>query len=279
MDKRPENTLWFVTGSQHLYGRKTLKQVAEDARAVVAGLNRKGGLPARVIFIPVVTTPEVVHKVCQGANADRRCMGIVAWMHTFSPARMWIAGLGALQKPLLHLHTQFNRDIPWAAIDMDFMNLNQSAHGGREFGHACARLNKRRKVVTGHWQDPEVLERVADWARAARAWHDARGAKIARIGDNMREVAVTEGDKVAAQIKLGYAVNGYGAGDLAAIVNQVEGRAVSRLLAEYKDRYTLGKSLLTEGPGRLALAEAAKIEIGLERFLKAGGFKAFTTTF
>ena len=223
---KPFNTLevWFVTGSQNLYGEETLRQVAADSQIVAAALNEAAQMPVNVVFKPVVTTPQGIYELCLAANSAANCIGLITWMHTFSPAKMWIAGLNVLRKPFVHLHTQFNRDIPWATIDMDFMNLNQSAHGDREFGFIGSRLRLERKVVVGHWQDPEVLAELGTWTRAAAAWHDWQGAKIARFADNMREVAVTEGDKVEAQIRFGYSVNGYAVGDLAGYVHAVERR-------------------------------------------------------
>ena len=206
--------VWFVTGSQHLYGPETLEKVAQHSQTIAQALSHSAKIPVNVVFKPVLTTPEAIHALCLEANTAGNCVGLIAWMHTFSPAKMWIAGLRALQKPFVHLHTQFNRDIPWADIDMDFMNLNQSAHGDREFGFIGSRMRLDRKVVVGHWEDEDVQASLGVWARAACAWHDAQGAKIARFGDNMRQVAVTEGDKVEAQIRLGYSVNGYGVGDL-----------------------------------------------------------------
>jgi L-arabinose isomerase len=270
---------WFVTGSQTLYGEETLRQVENDARAIAQGLSESARIPVRVVFKPVLTDPDGILSLCREANSTAACIGLVTWMHTFSPAKMWIRGLRALQKPLLHLHTQFNRDIPWASIDMDFMNLNQSAHGGREYGFMVSRLRLERKVVVGHWQDPEVLERVAVWARAAAAWHDAQGAKLARFGDNMREVAVTEGDKVEAQMRFGYSVNGYALGDLVGMVQAVSEREVEALLKEYEERYVLAEELETGGARRQALADSARIELGLRRFLEEGDFQGFTTCF
>ena len=272
-------TVWFVTGSQHLYGEETLKQVAADAQVIVHGLAQASQIPTAIQFKPVVTTPESILEVCRAANADADCVGLITWMHTFSPARMWIAGLSALHKPLLHLHTQYQRDIPWATIDMDYMNLNQSAHGDREFGHIGARLGLRRKVVVGHWQDPEVQARIGVWTRAACAWHDAQSLKVARLGDNMRQVAVTEGDKVEAQRQLGYSVNGYGVGDLARLVEAASDAEVDQLLAEYDQRYAVAPELRPGGARRTALREGAQIEIGLRHFLEQGGFGAFTDTF
>jgi L-arabinose isomerase len=270
---------WFVTGSQHLYGEEVLKQVAADAEAIAQGLAAQAGMPVRVVFKRVLTGPEAIRELCQEANAAANCVGIVAWMHTFSPAKMWIAGLAALRKPLAHLHTQFNRDIPWSTIDMDFMNLNQSAHGGREFGFICSRLRSMRTVIVGHWQEEAVASRLATWARAACGWHDAQGAKIARLGDNMREVAVTDGNKVQAQIRLGYSVNGYGLGDLVAYVQAASDADVDHLCQVYDEAYEVAKPLRPGGERRESLRDAARIELGLRAFLEAGDFKAFTDTF
>lgn len=271
--------VWFVTGSQHLYGEDTLRQVAENSRRVVEGLNGSGRLPVPVAVKPVVTTPEAILEVCREANAAANCIGVIAWMHTFSPAKMWIAGLRALDKPLAHLHTQFNRDLPWATIDMDFMNLNQAAHGDREFGFICARLRKPRKVVVGHWQDPETLDRLGAWQRAAAGRHELRNLRVARLGDNMRQVAVTEGDKVEAQIRLGVEVNGYGMGDLATHIDAVADSQVERLVAEHEACYEIAPSLRQGGPQREALRYAARVELGLRAFLDGGRFKALTDTF
>ena len=271
--------IWFVTGSQHLYGDETLRQVADHSQEIARALADSPHLPVKVIFKPVVTTPEAIYGLCLEANAARQCAGLIAWMHTFSPAKMWAAGLLALHKPLLHLHTQFNRDIPWATIDMDFMNLNQSAHGDREFGYIGARLRLRRKVVAGHWQAGDVQAQIGAWARAACAWQDAQGARFARFGDNMRQVAVTEGDKVEAQARFGYAVNGYGVGDLVRAVSDVSPAEIDRLVAEYDARYAVAEALRPGGSQRQALREAAQIELGLRRFLEQGGFKGFTDTF
>ena len=272
-------TVWFVTGSQHLYGAETLDQVAEHAKEIVQTLSHSPKIPVNVVFKPVVTTPEAIYELCLEANSAKNCIGLITWMHTFSPAKMWSAGLAALNKPFLHLHTQFNRDIPWATIDMDFMNLNQSAHGDREFGYIGSRMRLNRKVVVGHWQAEEVQERIGVWTRAACAWHDAQGAKIARLGDNMRQVAVTEGDKVEAQMRFGYAVNGYGLGELVKVMNEVMEAEVDRLVSEYDERYIVTESLRPGGSQRQSLREAARIELGLKHFLEQGGFKAFTDTF
>ncbi|MFZ5517551.1 MAG: L-arabinose isomerase [Candidatus Zhuqueibacterota bacterium] len=274
-----ELEVWFVTGSQHLYGEATLARVAEDSTAIANALNDSLKIPVRVVFKPVLKTPDEIYNLCIEANTSPRCIGLLTWMHTFSPAKMWIDGLKALHKPFLHLHTQFNQLIPWADIDMDFMNLNQSAHGGREFGFICTRMGLHRKVVVGHWQDEAVQGQVAVWMRAAAAWADWQGAKFARFGDNMREVAVTEGDKVEAQIKLGYSVNGYGVGELVDRVQAVADPDVGRLVAEYLDSYQVAASLRQSGVKNHSLRTAAKIELGLRAFLTEGNFKGFTTTF
>ncbi len=271
--------LWFVTGSQHLYGPETLKQVADHSQAIARGIDGSKQIPVRVVAKPVLTTPEAIYELAQEANHSQNCVGLITWMHTFSPAKMWIAGLKALHKPFLHLHTQFNRDLPWSTIDMDFMNLNQSAHGDREFGFLNSRMRLSRKVVVGYWEDKDVLEEIATWTRAACAWNDARHLKVARFGDNMRSVAVTEGDKVEAQIRLGYSVNGYGVGDLVSRIKQVTDAEVNRLASDYDSEYEIAGPLRSGGAQRPALLEAARIELGLRHFLSDGGFGAFTDTF
>jgi L-arabinose isomerase len=270
---------WLVTGSQEMYGPATLAQVEEHARAVAAGLDAQAAVPVRVVHRTVATSPESILRLALEANASDPCVGVIAWMHTFSPAKMWIAGLRALQKPLLHLHTQFNRDLPWAEIDMDFMNLNQSAHGDREFGFIEARMRLRRKIVVGHWQAPDVAARIGIWARAAAGWREAQSLKVARFGDNMRAVAVTEGDKVEAQIRLGVAVNGYGVDELGAVIAEVPDNEVDSLVARYEEDYELAPALRSGGDRRETLREAARIEAGLRSFLDNGGFGAFTDTF
>src|SRR5262245_11835023 len=242
--------IWFVTGSQHLYGDEVLKQVAADSQKIVDGLSQRAGLPMRLVFKPVMVGPEAIRDICLEANSATNCAGLMLWCHTFSPAKMWIGGLTGLTKPFVHLHTQFNRDIPWSTIDMNFMNLNQSAHGDREFGFICSRLRLGRTVVVGHWEDAGVQRQLATWAGAAAAWHDAQGAKIARFGDNMREVAVTEGDKVEAQIRLGYAVNGFSMGDLAVAVDAVSDADTDRLCGQYDDEYAVAEPLQKKGAKR-----------------------------
>ena len=271
--------LWFATGSQHLYGDETLKTVGIHVNEIAGALARAKSIPLNVVPKLVLTTPDAITKLCTEANASSRCAGIIAWMHTFSPAKMWLGGLRLLAKPILHLHTQFNRDLPWDTIDMDFMNLNQSAHGDREFGYMATRLGLNRKVVVGYWQDDEVQARIGAWSRAAAAWADSQCLKIARFGDNMREVAVTEGDKVEAQARFGYSVNGFGVGDLADSIKEVSTAEIDRLLAEYDERYSMAELLRDAGSRRAALREAAAIELGLSTFLVNGGFHAFTDTF
>lgn len=271
--------VWFATGSQHLYGPETLAQVAEHSQAIARALSDAAGIPVRVVYRDVVTTPDEIARLAQAANVAPQCVGLVAWMHTFSPAKMWIAGLRALQKPLLHLHTQYNRDIPWADIDMDFMNLNQAAHGDREFGFIGSRMRLERKVVVGHWAEPEVQAGIGAWARAACAWHDAQGARFVRFGDNMREVAVTEGDKVAAQLRLGYSVHGHGVGDLVRVVDAVTDAEIDAAVRDYGERYEVAAALRAGGARHQTLRDGARIEIGLRHFLQDGNFKGFTTTF
>jgi L-arabinose isomerase len=270
---------WFVTGSQSLYGEETLRQVALHSQQIVKELGHSKNIPVTVVFKPVLKSPEEIYSLCQEANTSKTCIGIIAWMHTFSPAKMWIGGLKILHKPLLHLHTQFNRDIPWKDIDMDFMNLNQSAHGDREFGFIMSRMRLNRKVVVGHWQDERVHASLNVWMRAAAGWHDWQGARFCRFGDNMRQVAVTDGDKVEAEIKFGYAVNGYGIGDLVKVINETADTEITKLVAVYEERYTVVSSLRKGGANHNALREAAKIELGLRAFLEAGNFKGFTDTF
>lgn len=271
--------IWFLTGSQHLYGPETLEEVAEHSREIAASLNSASAIPTKVIYKPVLTTPDEIHKICLEANSDSACVGVITWMHTFSPAKNWIAGLMALKKPLAHLHTQYNQDIPWSDIDMDFMNTNQSAHGDREFGFMTTRLRLNRKVVVGHWRDPEVQDRLGVWSRAACAWADSQNARLARFGDNMRSVAVTEGDKVEAQIRLGYQVYGYGVGDLVEQVQAVSEADLANLIDEYETQYDIADDLRKGGARHDSVREAARIEIGLRHFLEAGNFNAFTTTF
>jgi len=271
--------LWFLTGSQNLYGDDVLHQVDKHAREIAASLVGSLGLPVDIECKPILTGPDQIAQVCLEANLDKNCIGLICWMHTFSPAKMWINGLKALQRPMLHLHTQFNRDIPWGEIDMNFMNLNQSAHGDREFGYIMSRMKINRKVVVGHWSEAAVVARISTWTRAAMAWHDWQGAKFCRFGDNMRQVAVTEGDKVEAQIKFGYSVNTYGVGDLVKAISDVSDREITDQVALYEGQYTMAASLKKDGAKHAALLEAARQEVGIRKFLESGGFKGYTTTF
>lgn len=271
--------IWFVTGSQHLYGEETLQQVAKNSQEIAKGLEDSNYIPVKVVFKPTVKTPAEITALCEKANASKHCIGVITWMHTFSPAKMWIAGLNILNKPLCHLHTQFNAEIPWNAIDMDFMNLNQSAHGDREFGYIMSRMRIKRKVVVGHWKEVGVHKKIGIWSRVALGWDEMRNLKVARIGDNMREVAVTEGDKVEAQIRFGLSVNGYDSSDVTSKIDKVTEQQVQDVIAVYEKEYNLSESLKAKGSMRTSLVEAAKIEIGLRTFLDEGGFKAFTDTF
>jgi L-arabinose isomerase len=271
--------VWFITGSQHLYGEETLNLVAEHSKAIAAGLDSAGEIPVRVVYKPTVKTTQEIYDTLLAANSADNVIGVITWMHTFSPAKMWIRGLSVLKKPLLHFHTQFNRDIPWSTMDMDFMNLNQSAHGDREFGFMVSRMRKNRKVVVGHWQDPEALAEIGSWSRAAAGWYDWQGAKFARFGDNMRFVAVTDGDKVEAELKFGFSVNSYGIGDLVALIDAVSDNDIKELVAEYQAAYTIADDLLPGGDRHSSVYEAARIEIALRKFLVDGGFKGFSDTF
>ncbi len=272
--------VWFVTGSQDLYGAEALEQVARNSREIAESLDDADAIPVRVVAKPVVKSPGSIRQVCLEANAAPGCIGVIAWMHTFSPAKMWIAGLDLLQKPLLHFHTQFNRDLPWAEIDMDFMNLNQSAHGDREFGFVLTRMRLARKMVVGHWRDPRAVDRIATWTRAAAGRHEAQTLSVARFGDNMRSVAVTEGDKVEAQVRLGVSVNGYGVGDLVDAIAAVPDSTVAELLDALRRRVRPRSGAARRARTRRdSLRDAARIEAGLRAFLDAGGHRAFTDTF
>ena len=271
--------LWFLTGSQGLYGEDTLRQVASQSRQIAAALEESAEISPRVVWKPVLTEADAIRRVCLDADASDACVGVIAWMHTFSPAKMWIAGLDALRTPLLHLHTQSNVELPWADIDMDFMNLNQAAHGDREFGYIQSRLGVVRTTVAGHVSNPDVVRRIGVWARAATGFAEMRTMKLARFGDNMRDVAVTEGDKVEAQLRFGVSVNTYGVNDLVAAVDDVEDTSVDRLVKEYDDTFSVAPELRPGGDRHESLRYAARIEAGLRSFLEAGGFTAFTTNF
>jgi len=275
----PGLELWLLAGSQDMYGAEALAQVEAQWREVCAAIDASDSVPVRVVPRAVATSADGILRVCQAANEAPECIGLAVWMHTFSPAKMWIAGLSALRKPLLHLHTQYNERLPWSEIDMDFMNLNQSAHGDREFAYIATRLGVPRKTVVGHWRDPRTLDRIGTWCRAACGWHEAHGLKVARFGDNMRNVAVTDGDKVEAQIRLGISIDGYGVGDLTDAMAAAPASDVEALLAQYDSEYVMAPELQPGGARRSSLEDAARIEAGLRAFLSAGGYNAFTDTF
>ncbi len=274
-----EKKIWFVTGSQHLYGPGVLKQVAENSEQIASGLTEAQEISAEVIAKGVVKTPKEILEVCQQANNDDNCVGLILWMHTFSPAKMWISGLKALNKPYMHLHTQFGAALPWADIDMHYMNLNQSAHGDREFGYIGTRLRQDRKVVVGHWQKATVRTQIDDWIRAAMGWREAQTLKVARFGDNMRQVAVTEGDKVGAQIQFGYEVHAFGLGDLAKACDAVSEDDIATQVEYYKREYEVAPSLLQDAHQLEMLHNEARLELGMQRFLEENDCKAFTNCF
>ena len=279
MASHEQSEIWFVTGSQGLYGPETIAQVEEQSRGIAQALDNSPHILPRVVWKPVMTDGDAIRRLCLEANATDTCIGLVAWMHTFSPAKMWIAGLDALRTPLLHLHTQANVSLPWSTIDMDFMNLNQAAHGDREFGYVQSRLAVPRKTVAGHVSDPVVIARLAEWGRAAAGYAELRTLRVARFGDNMRDVAVTEGDKVEAQLRFGVSVNTYGVNDLVDVVDDIADADIDSLAADYEDRYSVDPQLRRGGDRHDSLRYAARIEAGLRRFLTDGGFGAFTTNF
>ena len=272
-------TVWYLTGSQHLYGEETLTQVESQARQIVEALGADPRVPLDVVFVPVLTDSDAIRRVLLDANSDDSCVGVIAWMHTFSPAKMWIRGLDVLDKPLLHLHTQANEALPWSSLDMDFMNLNQSAHGDREFGYLQTRMGLARVTVCGHVSDAAVRRRVASWMRVATAWDHMRRMRLARFGDNMRGVAVTEGDKVEAELRFGVSVNTYAVNDLVSVVEAVREPAVAGLVEEYLDSYDVVAPLRPGGERHDSLRYGARIETGLRDYLTQGGFTAFTTNF
>jgi L-arabinose isomerase len=271
-------SIWFITGSQHLYGESVLQQVTLNSQTIVSGLNDIANLPIPLTFKSIATTPEEIHRVCLEATFDESCIGVVFWMHTFSPSKMWIKGLQALQKPWMHLHTQFNDELPWQNIDMDFMNLNQSAHGCREFGFIGTRLGIDRFVTVGHWKDPSVHVDLQNWIRASIGWDEGQNLKVARFGDNMRQVAVTEGNKVSAQIQFGYEVHAYGLGKLVKYCESVSNEDIARQVDLYASEYALAFSL-KDDEKLLRLKNEARLEIGMERFLTDNQCMAFTNTF
>ncbi|MCZ6671642.1 MAG: L-arabinose isomerase [Verrucomicrobia bacterium] len=271
--------IWFVTGSQHLYGPEALKQVGINSKEVADSLDASPSIPVKITYKTIGETPSEIRGIINDANHDSKCIGLIFWCHTFSPAKMWIVGLKNLNKPFVHLHTQFHRDLPWGEIDMDYMNLHQAAHGDREFGFINARMRNRRKVVVGHWQDPVVQAELGTWSRAARGWADWQGARFARFGDNMRYVSVTDGDKVSAEARFGYEVNGYGIGDLVERVDAASDADIDALCAVYEEQYNVVEALRKGGDRHESLRDGARIELGLRAFLEEGDFKGFTTTF
>lgn len=277
--KNQKYEVWFLTGTQNLYGDDVLKQVAEQSKEVSDLLAKNVNAPVEIIWKPILKTSDEIRQTMQDASSNNLCIGVIVWMHTFSPAKMWISGLHALTKPLLHLHTQANSQLPWATIDMDFMNLNQAAHGDREHGHIQARLNNGRKIVVGHASDARVQKRVSNWTRAAIGWHTSQNLKLARFGDNMRFVAVTDGDKTGAQIKLGFSVEAYGVNTLVDAVAKVTDKEIDALIPEYLDKYDVVPELKPGGARHESLRYAASQEIALRSLLEAGGFGAFTTNF
>ncbi|MFA6876259.1 MAG: L-arabinose isomerase [Parabacteroides sp.] len=275
-----EFEVWFVTGAQLLYGGDAVKQVDAHSNAIVKGLNESGNLPIKIVYKGTVNSEKEVTAAFKAANNDNKCVGIITWMHTFSPAKMWIHGLQELNKPLLHFHTQFNKEIPWDTMDMDFMNLNQSAHGDREFGHMVSRMRKNRKVVVGHWQDPKAQAKIAVWMRVVAAWADAKDMLIIRFGDQMNNVAVTDGDKVEAELKLGYHVDYCPISELVAVQATVKDNEIKALVDEYHKEYVCTPEILDEkSHAYKQVWEAAREEVALRKLLKAKGAKAFTTNF
>lgn len=274
-----EKEFWFVVGSQHLYGEEALREVKKHAQEMVDELNENGQLPYPIRLQELAVTADTITKIMKEVNYREEVAGVITWMHTFSPAKMWIRGTKFLQKPLLHLATQYNESIPWKTIDMDFMNLNQSAHGDREYGFINARLNKQNKIVVGYWKRPEIQKEIADWMDVAVAYNESFGIKVARFGDNMRNVGVTEGDKVEAQIQFGWTVDYFGIGDLVQVIDRVSDEEVNQLFEEYKELYTFDYGDYEEKTWEEHVKVQAQQEIGIRRFLEEGGYNAFTTNF
>ena len=274
-----EKEFWFVVGSQHLYGEEALREVKKHAQEMVDELNENGQLPYPIRLQELAVTADTITKIMKEVNYREEVAGVITWMHTFSPAKMWIRGTKLLQKPLLHLATQYNESIPWKTIDMDVMNLNQSAHGDREYGFINARLNKQNKIVVGYWKRPEIQKEIADWMDVAVAYNESFGIKVARFGDNMRNVGVTEGDKVEAQIQFGWTVDYFGIGDLVQVIDRVSDEEVEQLFEEYKELYTFDYGDYEEKTWEEHVKVQAQQEIGIRRFLEEGGYNAFTTNF
>ncbi|CAK7192367.1 L-arabinose isomerase [Commensalibacter sp. Nvir] len=274
-----EFEVWFFAGSQHLYGPKTLQQVEENAKEIASYFNQEANLPVKIVYKPTVTRPDEITSLCREANYNPKCIGLITWLHTFSPSKMWIEGLRILDKPLLQLHTQHNQTIPWNDIDMDFMNLNQTAHGGREFGFICARMKIPTSVATGYWKEQSLHKQISKWMRVSAAITAEQSMKVVRFGDNMREVAVTEGNKVFAQMQFGYSVNTHPVSELVDVVNAIAQSDVDNLVEEYEACYRFSEATQRNGSKRQNVIEAARIELGIKKFLQQGNFSAFTTTF
>lgn len=279
MLKTKNYQFWFCTGSQDLYGDECLAHVAEHSKIIVDALNKSGNLPYEVVWKPTMITNEVIRKTFNEANTDENCAGVITWMHTFSPAKSWILGLQEYRKPLLHLHTQFNREIPYDTIDMDFMNENQAAHGDREYGHIFSRLNMERKVVAGYWEDEDVQKQIGSWMRTAVGVVESSHVRVMRVADNMRNVAVTEGDKVEAQIKFGWEVDAYPVNEVVEAVNAVSQADIDTLVEEYYDKYDILLEGRDEKEFREHVAVQAGIELGFERFLDENNYQAVVTHF
>lgn len=279
MSHFPEYEVWFAAGSQHLYGPKTLQQVEANAKEVAQYFNEKINFPVKIVYKPIVTRPEEITALCREANHSSKCIGIMTWLHTFSPTKMWINGLNILIKPLFQLDTQYNETVPWATMDMDFMNLNQTAHGGREFGFICARMKVPTTVAIGYWKDSKVHEKIERWMRVSAAILAEQSLKVVRFGDNMREVGVTEGNKVSAQIRFGYSVNTHAVGDLVEVMNAIPQGEVDALVEEYETLYRFSPITQKGGEKRQNVIDAARIELGIKKFLEQGGYGAYTNTF
>ncbi len=279
MDFFKDYEVWFITGAQLLYGGDAVVQVDDHSNKIVKGLNDSGILPIKVVYKGTANSSKEISDIMRAANGDTKCVGMITWMHTFSPAKMWIHGLMDYKKPLLHLHTQFNKEIPWDEIDMDFMNLNQSAHGDREFGHITSRLRKPRKVVVGYWQEKDTQDKIAGWMRVCAGWADSQDMLIVRFGDNMNNVAVTDGDKVEAEIRLGYHVDNAPIATLVPYVNAVTDKEIDALIAEYEKVYDFADDCKKGAEKHSFVRDAAAQEIGLRRFLQDKGAKGFTTSF
>ncbi|HCN59515.1 L-arabinose isomerase [Mammaliicoccus fleurettii] len=280
MKMSEEKVFWFLVGSQELYGEEALKKVQSNAQTIVDTLNKEGSFPFKIqLKDELAISQDIITSVMKEANYKDEVQGVITWMHTFSPAKMWIRGTKILQKPLLHFVTQFNNHIPWETIDMDYMNLHQSAHGDREYGYINERLNKNNEVIVGHWQEKEIQEQIGRWMNVAYAYNESFNIKVARFGDNMRNVAVTEGDKIEAQIQLGWTVDYFGIGDLTTVINKVSNNEIEHLFEQYKELYDFDYGKYEVDEWESSVKEQIKYEIGIKQFLDEGGYTAFTTNF